>query len=245
MPERLSLTIIRAREYNFIKITESSVEEEMFEIILFDLDGTLSDSGYGITRCAAAALSHFGIEREPDELTCFVGPPPTDLFQEKYGLSFEDAQTAMKIFRNRFAEKGILENRPYDGIPELLRDLHAAGRRIALATSKPRVYAKEILGRDGIDSYFELIMGSELNGDRVEKVEVIKEAIKQLNISDSKMDKVVMVGDRKYDILGARALGLRSIGVDYGYAEPNELKDAGADYCVPTVESLRALLLGE
>ena len=215
----------------------------MFDIILFDLDGTLSDSGPGITRCVAKALAHFGIHKEPHELTAFVGPPPTDLFQSDYGLTFDQAMEAMEIFRSRFSVKGILENAPYPDIPELLKELHGLGKRLCVATSKPRVYAQHILEKDGLAQYFEIIMGSELSGERVEKAAVINELLQHLGDNPDTKARMVMVGDRKYDVIGAKAFGLRCIGVEYGYAESGELQSAGADFCVPTVDALRQLLI--
>jgi len=215
----------------------------MFETILFDLDGTLSDSGIGITKCAAAALAHFGIHKNPSELTAFVGPPPTELFTEKYGMTDEQSAVAMGMFRKRFSEKGILENAPYPGVKELLRDLHTAGKRLCLATSKPRIYAQRILETDGLAGYFDIIMGSELSGERAKKTDVIKEVLRLLSETDTPISGAVMVGDRKYDVLGAKSCGLPCIGVGYGYADPGELQASGADYYAPTIEDLRALLL--
>lgn len=215
----------------------------MFDIILFDLDGTISDSGSGITRCISAALSHFGIHKEPAELTAFVGPPPMELFLSDYGMTPHEAKKAMNLFRERFSENGILENAPYPGIPELLYDLKAAGKTLCLATSKPRVYARRILEKDGLSEHFHIIMGSELNGERVEKAEVIDALLGMLGQAGREKSRMVMVGDRKYDVRGAKSHGLACIGVGYGYAEPGELHEAGADYFAPTVASLRELLL--
>ena len=214
----------------------------MFDTILFDLDGTLSDSGIGITKCAAAALSHFGIHKEPSELTAFVGPPPVELFTSEYNMTDEQAEVAMGVFRKRFSEKGILENAPYPGVKELLQDLHMAGKKLCLATSKPRIYAQRILETDGLAEYFDIIMGSELNGERAHKADVIKEVLRLLN-KDNASARLVMVGDRKYDVHGAKSFGLPCIGVGYGYADPGELQEAGADYCAHTIDDLRALLL--
>ena len=215
----------------------------MFETILFDLDGTLSDSGIGITKCAAAALAHFEIYKEPSELTAFVGPPPMELFTEKYGLSNEQAAVAMSVFRKRFAEKGILENAPYPGVKELLHDLKKAEKKVCLATSKPRIYAQRILETDGLAEYFDIIMGSELSGERAKKSDVIREVLRLLAEAGIPSSEIVMVGDRKYDVHGAKSFGLPCIGVGYGYADPGELDEAGVDYYVPTIDDLRAILL--
>lgn len=213
----------------------------MFETILFDLDGTISDSGYGITRCVQHALSHFGIHEELESLTCFVGPPLTDMFMEKYGMDITTAHRATELFRQRYVEKGIFENRAYDGIDELVRDLGAAGRRLALATSKPEVFAVKIMEDYGFADCFEVMVGSELDGSRVEKGEVISEALHRLRLTEK--DSAVMVGDTRYDILGAKSHGLKSIGVGYGYGGLGELEQAGADLLAATVCDLRRLLL--
>lgn len=214
----------------------------MFDTILFDLDGTLSDSADGITRCVDYALSHFDIHLSQQELTMFVGPPLMDMFLE-IGLTAEQAQTALRLFRERFQTKGIFENSVYPGIPEMLRALHAAGRRLAVATSKPEPFAVEILRRYGVDSCFTVIAGSLFDGSRDTKTQVLQEALRQLNVTEAQKDRLVMVGDRKYDVEGAAELGLRCIGVGYGYAEPDELQMAGADFYVPTVAALQALLM--
>lgn len=221
--------------------------DTQFQYLLFDLDGTLTDPKIGITTCAQYALRHFGIE-EPDldKLEPFIGPPLLDSFQELYGFDEVQAKEAIKVYRERFSTVGLFENEIYSGIDEMLMHLKDAGKRLAVASSKATVYIVRILEHFGIEKYFDVVVGSELNGTRTKKEEVIEEALRQL-CRDEKTDydRAVMIGDRKFDIEGAKKFGLASVGVSFGYALPGELEDAGADYIVDTVSELEALLLCE
>ncbi len=198
-----------------------------YDVILFDLDGTLTDSAEGIVNCAEYALNLMGIT-EPDRsrLLRFIGPPLVDSFMDFYGMSREDALKAVALYRERFPVKGIFENRVYEGIPEALDMLKKAGKRLAVATSKPEVYAKRILEHFELAEYFEAVTGAELNGERNAKSEVIEECLKRLGNPDK--GTVLMVGDRKHDVIGAKACGVDCAGVKFGYAEENELENAGA-----------------
>ena len=204
--------------------------------ILYDLDGTLTDPRVGITKSIEYALAHFGIDVENlNELTKFIGPPLRDTFREYYSFSDSDVKVAVDKFQEYFAEQGLYENIIYDGIAEMLRAQYEDGRKIVLATSKPQVFAHKVLEQFEIDKYFELIVGSELSGERSDKAEVIKYAVDTLAINPS---DAIMIGDRKYDVIGSRAHGIDSIGVLYGYSSKGELKEAGANYIVETVEEL-------
>lgn len=198
-----------------------------YDVILFDLDGTLTDSAEGIVNCAEYALNAMGIT-EPDRsrLLRFIGPPLVDSFMDFYGMSREDALKAVALYRERFPVKGIFENRVYEGIPEALDMLKKAGKRLAVATSKPEVYAKRILEHFELAKYFEVVTGAELSGERNAKSEVIEECLKRLGNPDK--GTVLMVGDRKHDVIGAKACGVDCAGVKFGYAEENELENAGA-----------------
>ncbi len=215
-----------------------------FRYILFDLDGTLTDPKEGITRCVQYALAHFGIE-EPDlnRLTCFIGPPLVDSFMEFYGFSREQAKEAQAQYRERFAEKGIFENRVLPGIPELLARLQEAGAVVALATSKPEVFAVKILERYGLLPYFDQVAGCGLDGSLGTKAEVIEEVFRRLQLPREARDQAVMIGDRKHDVAGAKACGIASLGVRLGYAAEGELEAAGADYILDTVEELERFLM--
>jgi len=214
----------------------------MLSHILFDLDGTLTDPYEGITRSVQYALRSFGIEVEDRrQLTRFIGPPLRESFQVYYGLSEEDAEQAVAKYREYFADRGIFENTVYEGIPEMLAALHKEGAAIVLATSKPTVFAKRILEHFGMDGYFSTVVGSELDGTRSDKAEVIALALRECGCAD--VASAAMVGDRKHDILGAKACGLRSVGVLYGYGDEEELRGAGADWIAQSVPSLTELLL--
>lgn len=214
----------------------------MYQYILFDLDGTLTDSKIGITSCVQYALHKLGIE-EPDldELEPFIGPPLTDSFREFYGFDDETVQQAVIYYRERFSTVGLFENDIYPGIAQMLERLKQAERRLAVASSKPTVFVKQILEHFEILSYFDVIVGSELDGTRAKKEEVVEEALRQLLCGGNGHD-IVMVGDRKFDVEGAKAYGIDSIGVAYGYAACGELEEAGADVIVETVEELEKAL---
>ncbi len=214
----------------------------MYQYILFDLDGTLTDPKIGITSCVQYALHKLGIE-EPDldELEPFIGPPLTDSFREFYGFDDETVQQAVIYYRERFSTVGLFENDIYPGIAQMLERLKQAGRRLAVASSKPTVFVKQILEHFEILSYFDVVVGSELDGTRVKKEEVVEEALRQL-LCDGNGHDIVMVGDRKFDVEGAKAYGIDSIGVAYGYAACGELEEAGADVIVETVEELEKAL---
>lgn len=219
----------------------------MKEYLLFDLDGTLTDPKIGITTCVQYALKEFGIE-EPDldKLEPFIGPPLKNSFMEYYHFTEEQAQQAVEKYRERFSEIGLFENEVYEGIPQMLRILQSRGMFLAIASSKPTVYIERILEHFDLRKYFKVVVGSELDGARVNKDEIIKEALNQLfAYKPINYAKVYMIGDRKYDIEGARKAGVESVGVTYGYGSPEELKKARADYIVRSVEELRTLLMRE
>ncbi len=218
----------------------------MFKTILFDLDGTLTDPKEGITKCVQYALHYFGIE-EPnlDHLLPFIGPPLHQSFIDYYGFSEEKAKEAVEKYRERFSTIGLYENGVYDGIKDMLAELVERGFVLAVATSKPTVFAEPILQKYEIRSYFTKVVGSELDGTRTVKAEVMEEVLAQLHISQEDKGSVVMIGDRKHDIIGAKSCGVPSIGVEFGYAEVGELQEAGADYIVSTVEELRQLLISK
>ncbi len=211
----------------------------MADYILFDLDGTLTDPKEGITKCVQYALAKFGIAADCDALVPFIGPPLLDSFRDFYHMTDEQAQQAVAYYRERFAPVGIFENGVYPGIPALLEALCAAGKRLAVATSKPTVYSVQICDRFGLSEYFETIVGSELDGRRTDKAEVVAEALRQMG---AQAENAVMVGDRSYDILGAHRCGVRAVGVTYGYAAPGELEQAGADAVADSPAALLPIL---
>ena len=191
----------------------------MKQYLLFDLDGTLTDPKVGITTCVQYALKDFGIE-EPDldKLTPFIGPPLAESFKQFYGMNEEQASRAVEKYRERFKDTGIFENEVYKGIPKMLKILKQKGFHLAVASSKPTVYVERILKHFKLDCYFEAVVGSELDGTRVNKDEVVCEALRRLFRNRTvERDKVYMIGDRKFDAEGAKAMGIESVGVTYGY----------------------------
>ena len=218
----------------------------MFSCILFDLDGTISDPKQGICGCVQYALRSFGIEEpELDRLEPFIGPPLAESFMKYYNFTAEQAQEAVEKYRERFSVTGKYENVLYPGMGALLHDLKASGATLAIASSKPTVYVEDILVHFGIREYFDIVVGSELDGRRVHKEEVVAEVLSQLAArGESDPDKMVMIGDRSFDVEGAKAIGAHCIAVSYGYAQPGELENAGAEIIVRDVEGLRSVLLG-
>ncbi len=220
----------------------------MFRYCLFDLDGTLTDPREGITKSVQYALQKKGID-EPDlkKLESFIGPPLRDSFMTRYGMTREQADEAVTAYRERFAPIGVFENQIFEGIPELLRELSGKGIKVAIASSKPTVFVKKILEHFGIDAYFDVVVGSELDGRRDSKEAVVEEALRQLGILDlpdeEKKTTCAMIGDRKFDIQGAKAHGLTGVGVRFGFAAEGELEAEGADYIAETVEELQKFLL--
>lgn len=210
----------------------------MYHTILFDLDGTLTDSGPGITNSVAYALKKWNIEeKDINVLRKFVGPPLDASFAKYYGFSKEKCVQAIQYYREYYLTKGIYENQVYDGMEDLLKWLRDTGRRAIVATSKPEPSAIHVLEYFHMDSYFDIIAGATMDGSRVEKSDVIRYALDRAGIRD--LSGVVMVGDRENDIQGAKANGLDSIGVLYGYGSREELEEAGAMQIAETVEDLR------
>ena len=202
----------------------------MFKTAFFDLDGTLTESGIGITRSVAYALKKHGItETDQAKLDRFVGPPLIDSFMRYYGFTKEQAVQAVADYREYYAVTGIFENRVYDGVIEMLQALQERGVRCILATSKPDGYANQILEHFGLAEYFDFVAGATMDEKRTNKSDVIAYALAQTGAKD-----VVMVGDREHDILGGKVNGLATIGVLYGYGSRQELEAAGADYIAET-----------
>ena len=222
----------------------------MYQYALFDLDGTLTDPKEGITKSVQYALHALGIEETNlDKLEPFIGPPLADSFREFYGFDDAKCEEAITKYRERFEAIGLFENVIYEGIPAMLRVLQEKGMKLAIASSKPTVFVRKILIHFEIDELFDVVVGSELDGRRGRKEEVVEEALKQLygGTTDDidKKHRTVMIGDRRFDVEGAKAYGIDSIGVKFGYAARGELKKAGATYLVKTVEELQTLLLNE
>ncbi len=208
-----------------------------YDIILFDLDGTLTDPGMGITNSVMHALKKYGIEVENREtLYKFIGPPLIDSFEKYYGFSHEEAVKSVDYYREYYADKGIYENEVYNGIEAMLQKLSEEEKKIILATSKPEPFAREILRHFGLDKYFLFAAGSTMNETRTNKADVIEYALCECGITEK--SSVVMVGDREHDIIGANKNRIDSVGVLFGYGSREELENAGATYIAESVEDI-------
>ena len=216
----------------------------MYQTILFDLDGTLTDPGEGITNSVAHALFRMGRPTESREsLYRYIGPPLHGAFMEFCGFSSDEAHRAIACYREYYRDRGIFENRVYDGIPSLLAALKAAGRMVLVATSKPEEFAVRILEHFGIAQYFDCIAGASMDSSRSKKADIIAYALQRVGVTD--VSDVVMVGDREHDVIGARAFGMDSIGVLFGYGSEQELQEAGATHIAGDVACLQQILLGK
>lgn len=214
----------------------------MFNLILFDLDGTLTDSKEGIVNCVKYSLESFGIEEDNEKnLLQFIGPPLYDSFRKIYGFSHNDAEKAVEKYRERFTDIGIFENEIYGDTVPCLKTLKDNGKKLSLATSKPIVFAKRIIEHFEICDFFDYAVGADLDGTRGYKDEVIKEVLRIAPPCD--LSKTVIIGDRENDILGAKKCGILSIGLRRGYAQPGELENAGADFICDNLEDAVKLIL--
>lgn len=215
----------------------------MYQTVLFDLDGTLTDPGEGITNSVAYALKKYDIEvSDKRELYRFIGPPLHESFMEYYGFSKEQAMEAVEYYREYYRKQGIFENLVYDGVEDMLKELKSSGRKLVVATSKPEAFAKQILEHFELSEYFAYIAGANMDGTRTRKNEVISYALESCEIS--RLETVIMVGDREHDIQGAAKVGIASIGVLFGYGSLEELQKAGAAYIAETVEDVTAIVKG-
>lgn len=209
--------------------------------ILFDLDGTLTDPFIGITSSVRYSLKQIGIEVESLQiLKPFIGPPLLDSFCQFYGMNEEEANSAIERFREYFSKKGIYENELYTGIDLCLKELKAQGYDLYICTSKPEVFAKDIVKHFHIDQYFSGVFGSTLENTRTLKAEVIQYCLDETGIDKS---ECVMVGDRKHDVIGAHALGIKCIGVLYGYGSLEEFEQCHCDYIVSNINELKDMII--
>lgn len=212
------------------------------EHVLFDLDGTLTDPAQGITNSIIHSLKHFNIEvKDRTELYSCIGPPLIECYMKMWNFSLEEAKKALEVYREYFSVKGLFENEVYDGIEDMLKSLCASGKKLYLATSKPEVYARRILEHFNLDRYFTFIAGNSLTEDRSKKSDVIKYLF--ASCPQLEKDNAIMVGDREYDVLGARECSLDCVGVLYGYGSREEIEKAEAKYICESVTDLENLLL--
>lgn len=214
----------------------------MYKYILFDLDGTLTDSADGILNSVEYALNKMGVNNmSRQELFKFVGPPLHVSFSTFCGFDEEESERAVEYYREYFRDKGIFENCVYDGVTELLSTLKTSGKKLVIATSKPEVFTLRILKHFDLIKYFDFVAGATLDGTRSAKADVISYALTGSNIVDK--SEAIMVGDRNHDIIGAAQNGLKSIGVTYGYGGEEELKEAGADFLAATPGEILKLVM--
>lgn len=209
--------------------------------LIFDLDGTIIDPKEGITGSVAFALGKMGlIQKDLDLLTKYIGPPLTESLVQYNQFNPEQVREAVGYYREHFKQYGIMQNKLYLGMVDLLVYFREQGIKLYIATSKPLEFAQIILKNYGIDHLFTYIMGSNLDGTRVKKGEVIAELLKVAQLNDP--SEIVMIGDREHDVIGAFENGIASIGVEYGFGSFEELDDAGATYVVESISQLKALL---
>lgn len=207
------------------------------DYIFMDLDGTITDSREGITKCFQYALHHFGIEiMDLSELEQFIGPPLEQSFREGFGFDKDTAARAVQLYRERYVPIGLYENTVYPGMEEALQRLKEAGKVLIVATSKPEHMAVKVLEHFHLDGYFDDICGASTDHVRNSKEAVIRYAMEKHDITDK--SDVLMVGDRKFDVEGAKACGLKCMGVLYGFGDREELEAANADYIAETVEDM-------
>lgn len=213
-----------------------------YQYILFDLDGTLTDSADGIINSVLHALKKAGIEEDDREkLKAFVGPPLKASFMKYYGMTAEEAEAMIPLYREYFSVQGWKENSVYEGIPEVLQKLKAAGKTLIVATSKPETFARKIMEFFELDQYFTYIGGSSMDGRISSKDQVIDYVLDV--IGRDHMNEMIMVGDREHDVIGAKQNDLPCLGVLYGYGDREELKQAGAAMICETVQELPQYLL--
>ncbi len=213
----------------------------MKDYIFFDLDGTLTDSQEGILNSLRYTLEFYGVEYSDERLKTFIGPPIVETFK-KLGFLGEKAMESVKVYRKYFAQKGIFENRVYDGIENLLKNLKNSGRHLAVATSKPEEYAIRIAEHFGIAKYFDCICGCNMDETRSDKAEVIEYALDSCRLHTEDTERVLMVGDRYTDIEGAHKNSICAAAVLYGYGSRKEFEEFGTDYIVETVSGLQDLI---
>ena len=213
----------------------------MYEFILFDFDGTVFDTLEGITKSVRYALNKHGMDAELEDLRCFAGPPLVDMFMERFGVDREAGTQLTADFRERYNPIGLYECSVFPGVKALLESLRKAGKKLAVATSKPQNLAEELLARENMTEYFDAICGSLPTGNNSAKWQVVERAMNEIGADRACS---VLIGDTKYDVEGAIRCGIDCIGVEYGYAAPGDMEAAGAKCVVKDTTELEALLLG-
>ena len=212
----------------------------MYKNIMFDLDGTVTDSGRAIMSSVEYALSHFGLTDQPiEKLHTFIGPSLFDSFEREYNMSEDDCNKAVSLYRSIYEKERMYDVDIYDGIPELLDGLKKSGQTVLLITSKPLVYSEKILEKIGLAEYFDHMVGPDLSDHSSDKKRLIEKAVDEFGL---KKNECVMIGDTRYDIIGAVEAGVDSIAVTYGYGKNEEMKEAGATYMADSVQEVAGIL---
>ena len=212
-----------------------------YETILFDLDGTLTDPGVGITKSVEYALNRYGISvKDRRELYPFIGPPLVDSFMKYYGFSKEQAVEAVGVYREYFRKKGLFENEVYQGVPEMLKALKDAGKILLVASSKPEKFVVTILKHFDLFSYFDFVGGAAMDETRTKKEDVLRYVLQKANVTDP--STAIMVGDREFDVNGAHAFGMDAIAVTYGYGTMEELTAAKPEYMANSPKELYTVI---
>lgn len=220
-------------------------EPILYQYLLFDLDGTLTNPKEGITKSVQYALRHFGIDvADPDVLTPYIGPPLIPSFMEFHGLTQEQAPEALQVYRRRFDSVGLFENEVLDGVPEMLRALKQKCRFMAVASSKPEAYVIKILKHFDLLQYFDEVVGASMDEKLSSKKDIIREALHRMGKAPGDRD-ILMIGDRMHDVEGAKKCSLDSLGIYTGFAPEGELEDAGATYVFHTIKEMADFLLNE
>jgi phosphoglycolate phosphatase len=218
--------------------------KQKYDLILFDLDGTITDSGEGIINSVQYALDKMGIvEPEPDSLRKFIGPPLIDSFMKYYGLSKEDAIRMRNIFNERYQPIGWMENRPYEGIETVLKTLQEEGAVLGIATSKPEDVADRVLRQFGLRDDFPIFCAAPLNGIGGEKAGRIQAAIEEAKALGCEAKNVIMVGDTRFDVLGAHECGIPCVGVTWGFATEGEFEACDTEFVADSMEELLHVLV--
>jgi len=209
--------------------------------IFFDLDGTLTDPGLGITNSVMHALTYYNIKVEDrQELYPFIGPPLVDSFMKYYGFTREQGIEAVEHYREYYRDRGVYEASVYDGIPELLSALKKAGKTLIVASSKPEEFVIRVLKHFDLYKYFDCVAGATMDSGRVKKDDIIAYAMEKFKINDP---NAIMIGDREFDVFGGKKFGMKTVGVSFGYGGFDELSAAGADVIVDSADEIRRVLL--
>lgn len=218
----------------------------MYQYLMFDLDGTLTDPREGITKSVQYALRHMGIEeKDLRKLEPFIGPPLLESFMEYYDFNVEQAREAVEYYREYFSKTGVFQNRLFDGVPKLLSDLKSHGKVVATASSKPEPFVRLILEHFHVEHYFDHICGGSMDESRLNKEDVIEELLcSRMRLPKEEWKHVLMIGDRRHDVEGAAKFNIPCLGLSMGFAAEGELEKAGAAAIVDSMEGIREFILG-